>query len=355
MHGSKYLAELGPWAGADLKGTAALYAGEGADDDIDPVRRFGRNVGRLALRRFRQHLGVMRRDAIAIFLLQPSVPVGASTTREPMLGDGGVEICGKIWFVNVTAQSGRSLAADSEDDGAMFEKVESLGLGHVPAVVFNPKIVTPIIRVYGKGLCADTEFENIEIVDREVGLADIRSVIDLMHEKNLCTPDAQISSVSMWADSSKFHAASNAEAIAQAQVKTALSLSLFDCDIRHEQQMRAGRVDIEVVQRLGDGSIVIPAEVEIKVLRERNRRGQKWSDTKNEKWMRRGVRQAAAYRDTRGAKAGMLCCFDMRDGDPGEEACFAAVESYADELNVTLHRNFLYNDAETWRQAKYGR
>jgi hypothetical protein len=37
-------AELGPWAGADLAGTAATYAGEGVDDDIDPIRRFGRNV-----------------------------------------------------------------------------------------------------------------------------------------------------------------------------------------------------------------------------------------------------------------------------------------------------------------------
>lgn len=354
MPGSNQISDLGSWAGADLSGTAAFYGGEGSDDDLDSVRRFGRNVGRLALRRIRQHIGEMRRDAIAVFLLQPTAPEGVTTSREPMVGDGGVEICGKIWFVNVTAQSGRSLPADPEDDGAVFDRVESLGLGHVPAVVFNPQVATPVMRIYGNGLSAVDDFEAVDIVDREVGLDDIRRVINFMHEKNLCTPDAQVAGASMWADSTKRHATSNAEAIAQLQVKTALSLSLFNCDIRHEQQMRAGRVDLEVTQRLADGAIIIPAEIEIKVLRERNRRGRKWSDAYNEKWIKRGVRQAAAYRDDRGAKAGMLCCFDMRDGDRGERATFAIVKPYADRLGVALHRNFLYNDAESWRTAKYG-
>ena len=287
-------------------------------------------------------------------LLQPSSPEGAVTAREPMLGDGGIEVCGKIWFVNVTAQSGRAFSASPDDDGSMFDKVEALGLGHVPAVVFNPKVATPTIRIYGKGLSSESDFEVVEIVDREVGIEDIRRVIDVVHEKNLCTPDAQVAGVSMWADPTKLHATSNAEAIAQLQVKTALSLTLFNCDIRHEQQMRAGRVDLEVTQRLADGATVTPAEIEIKVLRERNIRGQKWSDNKIEKWIRRGVRQAAAYRDARGAKAGMLCCFDMRAKDRGETATFATVKPFADALDVKLHRNFLYNDAESWRIAKYG-
>lgn len=346
--------ELGPWAGADLSGTAVIWGGEGSDDDLEPVRRLGRNIGRLALRRMRQHLGKMRRDAIAIFLLHPTAPEAVTTSREPLLSDGGVEICGKIWFVNVTAQSGRALAAESDDDGDMFDRVEGLGLGHVPAIVFNPKVDTPVMRVYADGISSERDSEAIDIVDKEIGIDDIRHVIDVMYEKNLCTPDAQVAGASMWAESTKLHATSNAEAIAQLQVKTALSLSLFNCEIRHEQQMRAGRVDLEVTQRLADGATIVPAEIEIKVLRERNRRGRKWSDSYNENWIKRGVRQAAAYRDDRGAKAGMLCCFDMRKSDRGEVATFAEVKSYADSLAITLHRNFLYNNAESWRKAKYG-
>jgi hypothetical protein len=344
---------LGPWTGADLSGTAALYAGDGADDEIDPVRRFGRNVARLALRRMRQHLGTMRRDALAIFLLEPSGHAGA-TIRQPMLGDGGVELCGSIWFVSATAQSGRALLPPSEADGEMFDYIESLGLGNVPAAVFNPQVETPSLRLYSNGLSDEDNFEPFEIAERLVTIAHIRHVIDEMHEKHLCTPDAQSPVASMWADSNKFHTSSKAEYLAQLHVKIELAAKLFDCEIRPEQPTPAGRVDLEVVQRLADGVTIIPAEMEIKVLRERGQSGKKISDKFNENWMRRGIRQAAAYRDVRGARGGILCCFDMRCADPGEAAAFAPVQAFADGLQVVLHRNYLYNDSERWRRARYG-
>ena len=346
--------ELGPWAGADLKETVARYSGDGSDDDISRVKRFGRNVCRLTLQRLRQHSNVMRCDAIAIFLLQPMAPDGYISKREPLLGDGGVEIGGKIWFVNVTAQSGRSMEASCTEDGRMFDQVERLGLSQVPTVVVNLKVTNPIVRVYENGIRDEKTLEIIEVSDREIDLVDVRDTIDSLCEKQLCTPDAQVSGASMWADASRFYAASNAEAIAQLQVKTALSFQLFNCEIRHEQTMRAGRTDIEIVQKLANGTRLYPAEIEIKVLRERNRRGRKWSDNWNEKWMRRGVRQAAAYRDDRDAKSGMLCCFDMRKGDRGETRTFDPIKSFAENHDVTLHRNFLYNSSDAWREARYG-
>jgi hypothetical protein len=345
---------LGFWTGADLGGTARLFAGDGADDDLPPVSRFGRNVARLALRRTRQHLGDMRRDAIAVFLLQPGGLSGTDTTRQPMLGDGGVEISGRIWFVPMNVQSGRELVPPSEGAGEVFDYIQGLGLGDVPAAVFNPTVTTPTVRLYRHGLNDEESVETVDIVDRETTLDDIKRVIDAAHESNLCTPDAQVAGVSMWHDADKHRAAQNAEAIAQAHVKTALSVALFSCDVRHEQPMKVGRVDLEVVQRMADGSSIIPAEIEIKVLRERNIRGHHWSATKNEKWMRRGARQAAAYRDERRARAGMLCCFDMRATDVGDTAAFAAVKAYADGLSVELHRNYLFNDAERYRVARYG-
>ncbi|WP_156306419.1 hypothetical protein [Novosphingobium sp. AAP1] len=345
---------LGPWSGADLRATAKQFAGDGADDDLDSVTRFGRSIAKLALRRMRQQLHNMRRDAIAIFLLQPNGLPNMETIRQPMLGDGGVEICGKIWFVSMTAQAGRELVPPSDEAGKMFDHIESLGLGDVPAAVFNPTVAIPTVRFYPKGLTAEDEFDTVEVADREVTINDIKRAIDEMHEEHLCTPDVQIAGNSMWSDSQKLHASSNAEAIAQTHVKLALSFRLFNCDVRPEQPMKAGRVDLEVVQQLADGASIIPAEIEIKVLRERNRRGKKWSDAFNEKWMRRGIRQAAAYRDVRKAKAGMLCCFDMRSGDRGESATFSGVKPYADAIAVELHRNFLYNDSEAWRVARYG-
>ena len=345
---------LGSWQDADLQGTASVYSGDGSDDDLDEIRRLARSVCRLVLRRMRQHAQDIRRDAIAIFLLQPTAPSDSSANREPLLGDGSVEINGKIWFVNETAQSGRSIEASNIEDGKMFDFVEQLGLGEVPAVVVNPKVTVPVVRVYENGLSNDDQVEPLEILDKEVDILDIQETIDRMCEKQLCTPEAQVTGASMWANAKKCHAASNAEAIAQLQMKTALSFRLFNCDVRHEQRMRAGRTDIEIVQKRADGTTIIPAEIEIKVLRERNRRGRKWSDSYSEKWIRRGVRQAAAYRDDRDAESGILCCFDMRQADRGDINTFSTVRPYAEELNVKLHRNFLYNSSEAWREIRYG-
>ena len=344
---------LGPWADADLRGTVVAYAGDGSDHDIEPIRRLGRNVCRLAFRRLSHSVDEVRRDAIAIFLLSPSAPAASSAKREPLLGDGSVELCGKIWFVNVNAQSGRCISAVSEEDGCMFDEVERLHLGEVPAVVFNPKVQTPTVRIYERGVSHDP-IEPIELVDKVVSAAEISRIINMMHDTHLRTPEAQVSGVSMWAHPQTSRAASNAEAIAQLLVKTALSIRLFNCEVRHEQKTNAGRSDLEIVQQQRDGTTVTPAELEIKVLREKNRRGRRWSDAFNEKWIRRGVRQAAGYRDVRQATAGMLCCFDMRAHDRGDDGTFATVLSYATGLNVTLHRNFLYNSSEAWRLAKYG-
>ena len=262
-------------------------------------------------------------------------------------------MCGKIWFANVTVQSGRSIAADSEEDGRMFEQVEALGLGNVPAVVFNPTVVMSTVRMYRKGLSTDEDVEPIEIEDADIDITKVRATIDWVAARQLATPEMQIPRASTWQKASKFWASNRAEAIAQLQLKTALAVRFFQCEVRPEQRGRVGRTDLELVHRRGDGTIVVPAEIEIKVLRERTSTGRTCSKGRTERWMRHGVRQVAAYRDDRGARCGMLCCFDMRGIDQGEQAAFLAVRAFADRLEVILHRNFLYNSAKAWREAHY--
>ena len=270
-----------------------------------------------------------------------------------MLGDGGVEVCGKIWFSNVTVQSGWCITADSEDDDEMFREVEARGLGDIPAVVFNPKVVMPTVRIYRKGIGNDEKVERIEIADVDIDIGEIRRTVDWVASKQLATPEVQTPGVSMWKNAPEFWASTRAEGIAQLQLKTALAVRFFQCEVRQEQSGRAGRTDLEIVQQRGDGTIVVPAEIEVKVLRERTSKGRPCSNARTERWICRGVRQAAAYRDDRGALCGMLCCFDMRRVDRGDQTTFGGVRAYADRLEVVLHRNFLYNSPEAWRKAHY--
>lgn len=350
-------AKLGPWHGAELRKTADAFSGDGSDNDLPEPVRFARGVGRLVLKRIRAVGTTMRRDAISVFLLHPDGVGSMPAKREPMLGDGGVEVAGRIWLVSETAQSGKSIEPPSSDAGDVFEYVVELGLGDVPAVAFNPTVDPPTLRYYVGGLADEHNPEVIEIDNIEVTAERIEAIIERLWSSCFITPDAQVSGGSdVWAHSPKHWAASNAEAIVQAHIKSALAIGLVDCTIRDEQPTEAGRVDIEIERRdpLDSTKWSRPFEIEVKVLRHAGKAGRTTSAKMIQWWIRRGIRQAAAYRDARKASNGMLCCFDMRSIDHGDDFADDDNKAFAATHNVTMVRRYLYNDAEAYRIAKYG-
>lgn len=345
--------ELGPWRGGALRDTALNFNGDGSDQDLPDPLRFARGVGRLILRRRRLVGDALRRDAISVFLLKPEGPAGR-TSREPTLGDGDVEVAGRLWFVGPTAQSGRFIEPTSPEPSSVFEQVQAMGLEEVPAVIFNPRPNPPSLRYYPKGIEQTDEFEDIQLGGEPVTPQRIEAIVDRMWEHSFITPDAQIDAGSgVWENAPQLWAKTGAEAIVQAHLKTALAVALIDCVVRHEQPTNIGRVDLEIEQRTGTGW-TRHVEIEVKVLRERGSTGKPKSDQFNQRWIRRGIRQAAAYRDDRGASHGVLCCFDMRSIDRNDQYCTIGNSNFAQQCDVRLIRRFLYNDSEAWRRARYG-
>lgn len=348
-------AKLGPWQSANLRGTATIFSGDGSEDDVPKEVRFAHRVGRMIVKRLRGAADSMRTDAMAIFLLAPDNVPATAGRREPSLGDGIVEVAGYIWFVAPTAQSGRPVTPPSTDDATMFEHVEELGFGTAPAAVFNPQLEQPSLRYYPEGVSSE-RFIDLDIRANEVTPQRVRAILDYMADKIFITPDTQIEhGSSLWANAGACWAATNSEAIIQAHMKTALTIALVDCNIRHEQPTLAGRVDIEIEQQsLTDPNAWRrPLEIEIKVLRERGATGRPKGDLFNQRWIRRGIRQAAAYRDERNAEAGMLCCFDMRANDRRDQYCSDSNLAHAAALSVEMYRKFLYSSSEAYRQAEY--
>lgn len=49
----------------------------------------------------------------------------------------------------------------------------------------------------------------------------------------------------------------------------------------------------------------------------------------------------------------MLCCFDMRAKDDGDNYCPVDARELAAEHDVVIFRRFLYNSAEALRVARY--
>jgi hypothetical protein len=350
-------ADLGPWRGAKLGETVAAYGGVGADDDLPDALRFARGVGKLIVKRRRLAGATMRTDAISVFILRPEGSPGSDAVREPLLGDGGIEVAGRIWFVGATAQSGRFIEPPSTSDGDVFDYVEAIGCGNYPAVVFNPTVQPPTLRFYQKGLAAEHDVEVIEITNMAVTVERVEAILDRMWQNSFRTPDAQIDKGSgVWADPAKYWAKSEAEKIVQSHIKTALAVALVDCVIRHEQSMGRGRVDIEIEQPTDDDPPrwIRPMEIEVKVLRERGSTGRKRTEPSVHRWIGHGIRQAAAYRDERGAEHGMLCCIDMRANDLEENFCPATTKQRAADHNVVMFRRFLYNSADALRLTEYG-
>jgi hypothetical protein len=349
-------ADLGPWRGARLRDTALTYNGEGSDDDLPEPQRFARHVGRLLVKR-RRHAGpAQSKEAISVFLLLPDGVEGVSQSRAPTLGDGDVETAGRIWFVSATAQSGKFIDPPSTGDDAMLRYVEEIGCAGVPAVLFNPRVEPATLRFYPKGLRDDHASDIVELANAEVTVERVEAILDRMWQHSFITPDAQIEAgSSVWEDASKHWAKSSAEKVVQSHIKTALAVALVDCVVRHEQSMVRGRVDIEIEQPLDTDPTVWrrPMEIEVKVLRERGSTGRKRTSVSVHRWIGHGIRQAAAYRDERGAQHGMLCCIDMRATDLADDYCPPEVRAKANDHGVILFRRFVYNSSDALRLAEY--
>ena len=344
---------LGPWDGADLVATARTHTGIGADQELSPSLRFRRNVAKLLKRR--ESVEDARRDCLAVFILSPHPPNGLTLPRIPMLDNGRTEVVGRIWFVNEVVRTGRYVEDISDDDALLFDTIcTQIGLGDAPAIVFDPRLAHPEIRFYPDGLSNDDTCLVHAISDTIVTPDTIKRVIDRIYESSFITPDAQVPGASsVWQDSDRFWPSRNAEALIQAHLKTGLHAHFFDCEIRHEQPSKAGRLDLEIERPDPNDYFTITrlAVIELKVLRSFRYNGRATRAGAISRWITKGVGQVVAYRDERHAQLGFLMCFDMRDADTGDQ-CFSHVASLAQDRSVSLSRWFLYNTSDAYRDAR---
>lgn len=344
---------LGPWDGADLVATARSHTGIGADQELPPSLRFRRNVAKLLKRR--HSVEDARRDSLAVFILSPHPPDRVTHTRIPMLDNGRTEVVGRIWFVNEVVRTGHYIEGISDDDAVLFDTIcTQIGLGNSPTIVFDPRLTHPEIRFYPDGLSNEDTCIVHAISDTEVSPDTINRVVERIYESSFITPDAEVPGASsVWQDSRRCWPSRNAEAVIQAHVKTGLHAHFFDCDVRHEQPSKAGRLDLEIERPDPNDYFTITrlAVIELKVLRSFRFNGRATRADAIPRWIAKGVRQVVAYRSERRAQLGFLICFDMRNADTGEQ-CFSHVASLARDRSVFLSRWFLYNTSEAYRDAR---
>ncbi len=341
------------WSDDSLLQTVADFAGVGSDAELDDIDRFRASVSRLVARTLGNNASAD--PGVSVFLLEPDGPPAElrdQSERVPMLDRAREPLGHRVWFVTHVVTVGHWVPAQFDRDDDLFRYVvDDLALGSAPAILFDARDPGPELRYYPEGLAEAERVEPLTIAFSVISLDEIFQRIDLIHENQLVTPGSQPRGAKLWGDAASGTVASNAEDVLSALLSAGLQTAFPTCKIRVEQPAPVGRLDIEVEERTPErrGGVTKHAILELKVLRGRNPNRTRVSPKRIERWVDDGVTQAAAYRDDKGAAAGALCCFDMRDQFTDRQ-CFAHVLDVAAELDVELRVWHLFDSSDAYRR-----
>lgn len=351
--------DLGSWNAEDLALTARAFAGIGTDASLPGEIRFLSRTAKLIQERKLVNNEGSDPKLPAVFLLAPSRrgEISKTAIRVPMLDNGLSRLNGWIWLVSAAVNSGYGLEVSFQDDNCLFTFVtDSLNLGDVPTVFYEPRGLSAKIRYYPYGLrepdkCVVYPAEGEKVTDER-----IFSVIESVYQQCLKTPDAQSRAGKLWKRADLCWPSSNAEAVVQLNLKAGLIGHFLTCIVREEQTTPEGRTDLEIEEKdpHNRGQITRHALIELKVLRSFREEGSMFPPTETLDRIKRGVLQAYEYGTQKSAKLATLCCFDMRQTDE-KESCFDHVREIARDKQVVLKRWYIYSSSATYRKAMSGK
>jgi hypothetical protein len=270
-----------------------------------------------------------------------------------MLDNGRAPLHGRLWFVSAVCASGFCVDLEVEDDDQLFRSItDVLGLGQIPCVLFDPRLVVPEARYYPAGLDEPNTYGLVEMGEAPVSLDRVFAIIDAAHGAVLVTPGVQPAHGSVWTNASRGWPDRKAESRVQFHLRFALQMKLNAHTIRWEEHLTEGRFDlmIELPDAHDRSRVTVECVLELKVLRSFTYSGHVIASADNHEAIAEGVTQAAAYREGKGARLSALCCFDMRTEDHGN-SCFDLVRAQAESLAVALRRWYLYRSAREYRRA----
>lgn len=336
----------------ELRGTIASFPFAGVDADLLNPERFGREVARRVYARLSAYPDSV--GSHSVFLLHPAIPdslAHAERYTAYALDDGETDVTSGMWFVGPTVIRGVHLEAAATYD-EMFPQVVNAGLGETVAVTYRSTSNGPVLRYYPRGLSEPEDCVRMVMTGSGVDLDQILALVDLVHSRVLVTPPAHQGGAKLWQNRSKRYPVRQVEVAIQAYLRVGLSVALPLCRINPEQNLVAGRLDLEVEElTLATKSVMRPAILELKVLRSFGSTGVATSKASTEKWISEGVDQAFAYRKERRAEKSALCCFDMRV-NLGDDTCLKKVEDKAKSVDVVVRSWPIYPDLKQYRAAE---
>jgi hypothetical protein len=353
----RYPTDSGPvpgWHDEDLAATAQQNLGAGADAGLPAEVRFRAGVTRV-VRRWMGRAKPNKHTTPAVFFLCPRPPAAVDVAElvfVPMLDNGLTDVDGHLWFVGPVAAQGRGLALTEWSDESIFAFATNvLAVGDVPAVLVETRTDSLEARYYPRGLANPDEYELLRLRAAMITLDDICRTIGALHANQLVTPEGHYEFGKLWLKPQAHWPQRTVERRIQMYVHSALQGYFNNCVVRAEQDETTGRLDLEIEEQdLDDPSTVVRhALLELKVLKSFGSSGRKYSAKEAKDWIREGVVQAAAYRESRKARLAVLCCFDMRV-DVEEESTFRGVKTLASRRKVALRAWALFPSAKAYQR-----
>ena len=347
---------LGSWSGGTFDATVSEARGTGVDCDVPDDLRFMAGVATVLRRRIAAVDSADDPDPvdIAIFVLNaPMEDIGTEAVRVPMFDNGQTIVTGRLWLTTPSVVSAWCLDLPNGTDNDRFQYVaEELRLGTQPTIIWDSRSVVRSFRWYPNGL-AEPEHVELKPLAGEIDPHIVYAKIDHLSRECFMTPTGMPTGTSLWKNGSKYWPHETAESLIQSHLRMGLIGSFPYCTIRHEQTQTAGRTDLEIEQCApGDRSIVTyHCVLELKVLRSYRATGTAVPPQETRTWIEEGVKQAAHYRQHKGARWSALCCFDMRDSYETDSKCFGHVNDEAADLAVELWRWKLFGRARDYRHA----
>ncbi|MBK7615626.1 MAG: hypothetical protein IPJ08_14555 [Burkholderiales bacterium] len=347
---------LGSWEGDRQQLAVAQRSDHGDVDDLPDDLRFQVHVSRMIRKRENQP-GAETSGAAAFVLVssdeQDKLRVGRVFDR--LVHTGTRRLASRVHFVTAQATSS-ALEEHVDDDNDLFGRVATLGYDGRPTLLYVPSHGESSLSFYPKGMGTDDGLREVILKFGQVTEAEVHETLQAIYRSELCTPD-NMGPTKLWKDAAKGFPVEEAERTVQQMIRHALVGRFLWCTIRQEQPGKSGRTDLEIVDdRTGkQGTIYHHALLELKVLRSFGSTGNAYNSTTIQDAIVEGVNQAHSYGTANNSLLRMLCCYDMRSDDVGDDVTFFHIKDRATTLAIRLKRWYLYRSSQDYRDATVDR
>lgn len=348
--------DLGAWEADRPAIEHAPTVDRGDVADLDPHHQFPIHVARTICKSERcRRVDVSSQPAGFVLVdhrLQAGLKESGERQMDSTFSTGVKPLVGRIHFVTEAVTRSVYETFDGSDDQLIFDRLYALALHELPTLIYLPRPSGSVLVFLPHGSGSDAGTHEIRLKVTAISEEDIVEAIQSVYDAELKTPDLA-RPFPIWHEARKGCPIEEAELGIQKFVRIGLATKFHWCRVAMEQPDKEGRTDLELMDEASGiaGEVVRHAILELKVLRSRGSSGNPYSEADVAAHVADGVNQVFAYGARRSCVHRLLCCFDMRDSDLGDDVTFAHVKAQATQLAVKLYRWFLYRTSEDYRAA----